>query len=385
MVDALAWLLNFKGKTPLIRVEKPRVTFITSSMNLGGAERQLLLLCNELRCHFEVEILTLDGIGPLLAKYKEQFPEIRIIESSNRLVLFVLVKLVRYIKVNKPKIVITWLYKADILGGIATKLVGKIPVIWSARNSSVTELGIFRKLVLLLLARTIPTAIVANGKPAINFHKTIGYPNHKIVRIPNLLSPWVYTVKNKSRLINPSKNIAPMRVGIASRQVPGKGILEAISAIENCDLNIQLLLIGQKTTQTAILESSESYKNYDVKEITDDSELSRWFQGLDLYLMSSTHWESQPNSLLEAIAIGCPVLVSNKIHLDFTIPNQFSFDFVDDLSFKIAIVSLLKLDSVDLKNMVNSFQSHILREFSEESIVNRWIYLISLHTSIANE
>ena len=354
-------------------------------MNLGGAERQLLLLCDKLRNDLEIEIITLDASGPLLEKYKKQFPQIKIIDSSNDSIFAILMKLVDYIKVSNPDLVITWLYKADILGGIATKLVGKIPVIWSARNSSIPRFRFFKKFVLSFMARRIPAIIVANGKPAIDFHEAIGYPKHKIVRIPNLLSTWVYETKSESRMINPSYDVSPLRLGMAARQVPGKGILETITAVEESGLNIKLLLIGQKTAQTSILDLAEGYKLYDVKEITDDSELARWFKELDLYLMSSTHWESQPNSLLEAMAIGCPVLVSNKIELEFDIPNQFSFDFEDSSSFKVAVESLLSLEPTNIKNIVDDQQEFILNEFSRESTVNKWKDLIFTQNSFSNE
>ena len=101
--------------------------------------------------------------------------------------------------------------------------------------------------------------------------------------------------------------------------------------------------------------------------------------------MSSTHWESQPNSLLEAMAIGCPVLVSNIIELEFKTPSQFSFDFVDDLSFKVAVESLLRLEAAKIKDMVDYQQDYILKEFSRESIVNKWKDLIFLRNSFSNK
>lgn len=354
-------------------------------MNLGGAERQLLLLCNELKNDMEIEIITLDAIGPLLESYKRQFPKIKIIDSSRYSIFAVLMKLTNYIKASNPDLVITWLYKADILGGIATKLAGKTPVVWSARNSSLPQFGFLKKFVLSIMARIIPTAIVVNGKPAKDFHEAVGYPSQKFVRIPNLLAPWVYTTNSKSRLIHQSDNASPLRIGIAARQVPGKGILETITAVEKSGLNIKLLLIGQKTPQTSNLNLLESYNFYDVKEVTNDSELAQWFEELDLYLMSSTHWESQPNSLLEAMAIGCPVLVSNKIELEFKTPSQFSFDFIDNLSFKVAVESLLSLQAVEIKDLVNCQKNYILNEFSRESIINKWKDLIFFRNSFSNK
>ena len=356
---------------------EPKVTFITSSMNLGGAERQLLLLCNELMHEVQIEIISLDASGPLLPKYRAAWPDIKVLNSKKLNPFFVLLRLRKLIKISRPDVVITWLYRADILGGIATKLIcKKTPVLWSARNSEIPNLSFVKKWMLMFLSKKLPTCIVANGNPAIEFHKSLGYPERKVRKIENLLAPWTSIARSDSRLLSGFVGMADIRMGLAARQVSGKGILETISAVERCDFTIDLQIIGQITPESFGWRSSGKYQGHDVREITDDSELAEWFTSLDLYLMSSSQWESQPNSLLEAIAIGCPVLVSDRIKLDIEIPSELTYNSSDVRSLEDALGTLATLETNHLLRLVSGLQGLVLMRFSRERIIGEWLDLI---------
>jgi len=358
---------------------KKKVLFITSSLNLGGAERQLLLLCNVLQDDVEIEIISLDSEGPLIGKYREHFPNIRLINSPEYSNFGIINKLRQLIKVNQPDVVITWLYKADILGGIAAKLTGNVPVIWSARNSAIPNFNLFKKFTLGLLSRIIPAAIVANGHPAFNFHKSIGYPKQKIVLIQNLLSPWTSTVRSKSRLLSSNRQIYGLRIGIAARQVSGKGILETIKNIAELPpgfIDIDLTLIGQETPESESWKIQELYKKFHVESKVLDSDIAAWFEELDIYLMPSTSWESQPNSLIEAIAIGCPVIFSNMLELEVQFSAGKSFNPMDSLDFQRAIEEILdqSLDTVTKSTL--ELRKYILNLTDSKNVKSTWIELI---------
>jgi hypothetical protein len=278
VVDSLTGIFACKDKKSLSKTSHPKITFVTASMNLGGAERQLLLLCNELKNEYEFELISLDATGALVRKYKEDWPDLKIIDSARYSKILVLLKLRKQIKKNRPDIVITWLYKADILGGVATKLIGRIPIIWSARNSSIPNFGFFEKLLLKTLSRFLPDCVVANGSPAAEFHKTMGYPQNKMTTIRNLVSPWTSEVKSNSKLLTDKRPINSLRVGIAARQVSGKGILETISAVSDLPTSfpeIALTISGQSSPESEGWRSNGFYADHEVRAITSDDELAR--------------------------------------------------------------------------------------------------------------
>ena len=357
-----------------------KVLFITSSLNLGGAERQLLLLCEKLKLHFEIQLISLESDGPLKEKYLGVFPEMQFLVANKSGVFSKLYELRKFIKKSNPDLVITWLYKADLLGGLAAKLAGNFPVIWSARNSSIPNLSVFKKKILCIFSRLIPNRIVSNGAPAYDFHKSLGYPESKLIIIQNMLASWISNTVSKSRILKEKSTSDKLRIGIAARQVSGKGILEVIKIISNLSDDIppiELTLIGQSSTESRKWKEDDLYGNHRVKSIDNDSELAEWFASLDLYLMSSTSWESQPNSLIEAVGIGCPVLISNHIQLDLPLQFVQQFDPTCQHSFEKSLRNLLALGPSLLKKQTQLNQSLILDSLSSGRALDSWLNLIN--------
>jgi glycosyltransferase involved in cell wall biosynthesis len=362
-----------------MKKDKKRILFITSSLNLGGAERQLLLLCDELRSEFNVEIVSLDKDGPLLSRYQDSSHELKMIEPSYLGVLGDLFRLIKVLRQTKPDAVVTWLYEADILGGVATKLTSKSPIIWTARNSALPRFGYLKKLALLLLSKTIPDYVIANGRPAFKFHKSIGYPARKLMVIPNLIAPWTGHMKSSSKLLGQIRPIDQLRIGIASRQISGKGIIETIEALKSFPAHfprIDLDIIGQTTSESMEWRRQGYYGNLEVKAVSSDADLSQWFGNLDLYLMPSTSWESQPNSLLEAIAVGCPILCSDRFQLDIELPLTSLFNPLDPNSLEQALTRIFEQSGNQVTELTSQMKSHILQLNNGTSIKKSWISLI---------
>jgi len=356
---------------------KKRVLFITSSLNLGGAERQLLLLCQGLNSQVDIQIVSLHSEGPLKEKYLQVFPSTVLLSEKNPLCQ--INSLRKFIRITKPDAVITWLYRADLLGGIAAKLAGNSPVVWSARNSALPHFSVLKRLILSFFSWFVPKRIIANGNPAYNFHKSIGYPVKKMRVIPNTLAPWTTSTNSKSRLLMKDTPFDNLRVGIASRQVSGKGILESIKSFDDHSGRhplIDLTLIGQETDESKKWLSNGEYKNHSVQELRTDEELSKWFQSLDLYLMSSTAWESQPNSLLEAIAIGCPVLVSDFMNLEFDLPDFNQYDASLDSNLVSAIRKYGDVETSRILETVKDLKTKVTSIYNDESILEKWIEAI---------
>jgi glycosyltransferase involved in cell wall biosynthesis len=115
-----------------------------------------------------------------------------------------------------------------------------------------------------------------------------------------------------------------------------------------------------------------------VSRITADEELAEWFQGLDLYLMSSIAWESQPNSLLEAITIGCPVLVSDFIDLDFDLPDYNKYDASSTMNLVFAIQAYGVVEKSEIIKTVEEMKKKIDLIYDEGFILEKWLEITQL-------
>ena len=81
------------------------------------------------------------------------------------------------------------MYHADLLGGLAGRLAG-VPVLWNIRNSGpephLTKRSTLRIVrVCMRLSRRLPARIVCCSERAAAHHVAFGYPQEKMVVIPN--------------------------------------------------------------------------------------------------------------------------------------------------------------------------------------------------------
>ena len=100
-----------------------------------------------------------------------------------------LYRLWRLLRQERPNVVQTWLYHADLLGILGGRLAGITSIVWNVRCSSL-EPGYYHGLsglVLRLLARwsRLPQAVVVNSETGKQLHEKIGYSPRRWVVIPN--------------------------------------------------------------------------------------------------------------------------------------------------------------------------------------------------------
>lgn len=103
----------------------------------------------------------------------------------------VLIKLHRHIRSARPDIVQTWMYHADLLGGVAARLAGQRNIIWGIRNTDLFHgAGVSDALSWIAglcarLSSSVPRAIVCVAEAARRNHVALGYSPSKMLVIPN--------------------------------------------------------------------------------------------------------------------------------------------------------------------------------------------------------
>ena len=133
-------------------------------------------------------VATLDPVGGMRERFRQANVELHIFDfkSAPLRELFRLIQLMRCLR---PNIVQTWLYHADLLGGIAARLAGLRSIIWGIRTTEVTQGG-SRTFVLVRwlcarLSHWIPNTIVCAAEAARQAHIGLGYCARRMVVIPN--------------------------------------------------------------------------------------------------------------------------------------------------------------------------------------------------------
>ena len=169
-----------------------KVLHIIIGLNIGGAEMMLKRLVeshldNRAYCHVVVSLTDMGTLGP---QFQSMGVEVQALGMRSALdIPIVLWRLVRLIRSMQPDIVQTWMYHADLLGGLAARLAGNRRVIWGIRTTDVRAGGSFATLfVRWLCARLsywVPQMIVCAAEASRRSHIAVGYDATKMVVVPN--------------------------------------------------------------------------------------------------------------------------------------------------------------------------------------------------------
>jgi glycosyltransferase involved in cell wall biosynthesis len=168
------------------------IVHVIVGLEVGGAE---LMLQRLLRAQLHTSanrhvVLSLTSVGPVGAQLREQ--GITVIPLGMRSAVHApaaLFRLVRRLRQLRPDIVQTWMYHADLLGGLAARL-AKVPaVIWGVRTTDVAKGGSrVTPMIRWLCARlsaVIPDKIVCAADAARRLHVAVGYRADRMLVIPN--------------------------------------------------------------------------------------------------------------------------------------------------------------------------------------------------------
>lgn len=304
-----------------------KIALVITGLGTGGAEIMLLKLLQHIdRKRFEPTVISLVGmgeIGPRIAALGIPVHALGMRRGvPNPLMLFALARLLR--RVN-PDMVHTWMYHADLLGGLAARLARYSNVVWGLRHSNLsrTENKLSTLMVVracALLSHWLPARILSCSTRAKKVHAAVGYPKEKIHVIPNGFELDRFqpdaaardSVRNELGL--PGET--PL-VGLIARYDPQKnhaGFIEAAARLNTVRPDVHFLLAGggvdgsNVTLQAALAKYAGLQARMHLLGRRDD--MPRLMAALDV-LVSTSHGEAFPNVLGEAMACGVPCVVTN--------------------------------------------------------------------------
>lgn len=119
-----------------------KVTHVIVGLNIGGAELMLRRLCESFNSSSEYEhrVISLTDLGEVGALLRAHGVTVDTLGMCGAWDVFsAFNKLVRLLKSTKPDVVQTWMYHADLLGGLAARWVGVKGLIWGIRTTDVSK------------------------------------------------------------------------------------------------------------------------------------------------------------------------------------------------------------------------------------------------------
>jgi glycosyltransferase involved in cell wall biosynthesis len=303
-----------------------KILFLITGLATGGAEMMLLKLLRKLdRSRFSPTVISLKDLGELGHRIADLGIQVHVFDMNSDITLGLRFwRLTRLFRQLQPDIVQTWMYHADLLGGIAARLAGCRRVIWSIRQSNLSKTEnkwstLWVVKFCSILSHFIPVKILTCSVRAKDIHAAIGYAGVKFQVIPNgfELDRFMYD-KTARDSVRAELGLAPgvPLVGLVARFDPQKnhlGFVKSAALIVSQQPDVHFLLAGAGVD----LDNTEINDAVAVHGLQDHihllgrrDDIPRLMSSLDV-LVSPSLGEAFPNVLGEAMACGVPCVVTD--------------------------------------------------------------------------
>ena len=302
-----------------------RLAMVVIGLDTGGAETMLAKLIGQLAPRHDIHVLSITDLGVMAPRLVAMGVPVEAIGMRRgHLSLPGFVRLVLRLRALAPDVVHTWMYHANILGGMAARLAGRSALVWGIRNGNldpalhkastlrVVRLG-------ALLSGRVPDLILCNASASLDAHAQAGYRRSKMAVLPNGFDLGRFRPDAAARAsLRAELGVAvdaPL-VGLIGRFDPLKnhqGFVRAAALVhaERPDVHFVLAGTGATGTNAALVRwLGDAGVAHMTHLLGRRDDMPRLMAALDV-LASSSAGEAFPNVIGEAMACGVPCAVTD--------------------------------------------------------------------------
>ena len=302
-----------------------RIYHIIAGLHTGGTEMMVYKLLSHMKgLGFDNQVISLTDIGAVGEEVQASGISVRALGMRRGLPNPISpVRLVAWLIRERPQLVQTWLYDADLIGGLAARLSGTVPVVWGVRHTNLDPS--VNKAITIRVAKTcaklsrwIPTKIVCCSNASAEAHSRLGYAADRMVVIPNGFDLGAFSPDSPARAaVREELGVPPYApvVGLVARWHPQKdhaNFFAAAGLLARDHPDVHFVLCGDGITW-GNAELARLVKEAGVGDQTHllgvRTDVARLNAAMDV-ASSSSLGESFPNAVGEAMATGVPCVVT---------------------------------------------------------------------------
>jgi glycosyltransferase involved in cell wall biosynthesis len=302
-----------------------RVLHVITDLDVGGAENMLHALLAASDPGLSHAVVSLMAPGPVAARIERLGVPVHALGiRRDRPDPRRLLALAAHLRASRPDVIQTWMYHADLLGGLAGRLATRAPVVWGIHNLSLdaaTTRGTTRAIVSACarLSRLVPARIVCVSRAARDVHVAAGYAAERFEVIPNGFDLGRFRPDAAARAEVRAEVGVPdgaLLIGHLARVAPPKDpvtFLRAAGRVAPRLPSARFLLAGEGATaeSPALARAIEEARLGDrVQLLGRRDDVPRLLNALDVSTLSSSG-EAFPLVVGEAMACGVPCVASD--------------------------------------------------------------------------
>ncbi|MDR5781701.1 glycosyltransferase [Caballeronia sp. LZ065] len=313
------------------RQERPgeqvvRILHVITALDVGGAESMLqrLIESHDGSLQYRHAVCSLTQVGKIGERLRARGIDVHVLGMRGFLgIPRAMWRLRRLILTHRPEIVQTWMYHADLLGGLAARLASHRRIVWGIRTTDVRAGGsrstlAVRKICAWLSSR-VPLTIVCAADASRRVHVGAGYDASRMLVVPNgfdIANLVASDIQRSSFRKECGFGDGDVVIGTVGRFHPVKDLrnfVRSAAIVARSVPNARFLLVGRglepinPELMSWIDETGETSRFVLLGERLD---VPICLSAMDVFCLSS-RTEGFPNVVGEAMAMGVPCVVTD--------------------------------------------------------------------------
>jgi glycosyltransferase involved in cell wall biosynthesis len=361
---------------------KPRILLLSTSLGMGGADRQILYLLRALLTRgYEARLVAMTPLKEMgLLAVSEGLPITSLDMRKGPADWHAVRRLVALLKEWRPHLLTTFIYHANILGRVAGRW-ADVPLIVtsirSERNGSAARDRLMRLTNWMDQCCTTNSQEVAQSlwkRGLLQMSKVRVIPNG--VDIAAVSAPAEDRARIRAELGAAEPDFVWLAVGRLAPQKDYPTLLEAFPPLASA--GARLLIAGRGELEEALQRrASELGIASRVTFLGVRHDIAALLAAADGFVLSSA-WEGMPNVVMEALAAGTPVVATLVGGVSELVKDDSSGLLVpagNPPALSRAMERLMSLPSEERRDMGLRGRAHVTAHYSLEAMAERWMAL----------